>query len=75
MRRAASAIGRGFAKVLVGKETEAHAQHLVDTEVRPGAMVNTDGRFSFRNLTGVDVDYQVVSRDWAACARWLPLGA
>jgi transposase-like protein len=62
----------GFAKVLVGKETKAHAQQLVDTGVRAGAMVNTDGSWSFRNVTGVDVDYQVVSGDRAACERWLP---
>jgi len=46
----------GFAKVLVGKETKAHAQQLADTGVRAGAMVNTDGSWSFRNVTGVDVD-------------------
>lgn len=62
----------GFAKVLVGKETKAHAQQLVNTGVRAGAMVNTDGSWSFRNVTGVDVDYQVVSGDRAACERWLP---
>ena len=62
----------GFAKVLVGKETKAHTQQLVDTGVRAGAMVNTDGSWSFRNVTGVAVDYQVVSGDRAACARWLP---
>lgn len=62
----------GFAKVLVGKETKAHAQQLVDTGVRAGAMVNTGGSFSFRNLTGVDVDYQVLSGNGAACERWLP---
>lgn len=62
----------GFAKVLVGKETKAHAQQLADTGVRAGAMVNTDGSWSFRNVTGVDVDYQVVSGDRAACERWLP---
>ena len=62
----------GFAKVLVGKETKAHAQQLVDTGVRAGALVNTDGSWSFRNVTGVDVDYQVVSGDRAACERWLP---
>jgi len=57
----------GFAKVLVGKETKAHAQQLVDTGVRAGAMVKTDGSRSFRNVTGVDVDDQVVSGDRAAC--------
>ncbi|MEO6197345.1 MAG: hypothetical protein ABIP58_04465, partial [Dehalococcoidia bacterium] len=61
-----------FAKVLVGKETKAHAQQLADTGVRAGAMVNTDGSWSFRNVTGVDVDYQVVSGDRAGCERWLP---
>jgi transposase-like protein len=62
----------GFAKVLVGKETKAHAQELVDTGVRAGAMVNTDGSWSFRNLDNVDVDYQVVAGDPETCARWLP---
>lgn len=42
----------GFAKVVVGKETKAQAQQLVDTGVRTGAMVNTDGSWSFRNVTG-----------------------
>lgn len=62
----------GFAKVLVGKETKAHAQQLVDTGVRARAMVNTDGSWSFRNVTEVDVDDQVVSGDRATCERWLP---
>ena len=62
----------GFAKVLVGKETKAHAQQLVETGVRAGAMVNTDGSWSFRNLARVDVDYQVVAGDPETCARWLP---
>ena len=62
----------GFAKVLVGKGTKVHAQQLVDTGVRAGAMVNTDGSLSFRHVTGVDVDGQVVSGDRAACERWLP---
>ena len=51
----------GFAKVLVAKETKAHAQQLVDSGLRAGAMVNTDGSPSLRHVTGVDVDYQVVS--------------
>jgi hypothetical protein len=35
-------------------------------------MVNTDGSLSFRHVTGVDVNGQVVSGDRAACERWLP---
>lgn len=35
-------------------------------------MVNTDGNWSFKNLAGVVIDYQVVSGDWAECERWLP---
>ncbi len=62
----------GFAKVLVAKETKANAQQLVDSGIRSGAMVNTDGSPSLRNLERVDVDYQVVSGDPAACDRWLP---
>ena len=62
----------GFAKVLAAKETKAHAQQLVETGVRAGAMVNTDGSWSFRNVGGIDVDYQVVAGDPEACARWLP---
>jgi transposase-like protein len=62
----------GFAKVLVGKETKVQAQQLVDTGVRAGAMVNTDGSWSFRNVGGVDVDYQVVSGNPEARDRWLP---
>ena len=62
----------GFAKVWVGKETKAHAPQLVDTGGRAGAMGNTDGSWSFRHVTGGDVDYHVVSGDRAACERWWP---
>jgi len=62
----------GFAKVLVAKETKTNAQRLVDTSIRKGAMVNTDGSPSLRNLSNVDSDYQVVSGDREACDRWLP---
>ncbi len=62
----------GFAKILVGKETKAHAQQLVDTGMRPGALVNTDGSPSLRYVAGVDLDYQVVSSDKDVCERWLP---
>jgi len=62
----------GFAKVVLAQETKAHAQQLIDTGVRRGAMVNPDGRFSFRNVTGVDGDYQVVDGDGDECAQWLP---
>jgi len=62
----------GFAKILVGKETKAHAQQLVNTGMRAGAMVNTDGSPSLRHVAGVDLDYQVVSGDKEACERWLP---
>jgi hypothetical protein len=46
----------GFAKVLVAKETKPHAQQLVDTGIRAGAMVNTDGSPSLRHVAGVDLD-------------------
>ncbi len=62
----------GFAKVLVAKETKANAQKLVDTGIKPDAMVNTDGSPCLRNLERVDVDYQVVSGDRETCDRWLP---
>ena len=62
----------GFAKVLVAKETKANAQQLVDTGMKKAAIVNTDGSPSLRNLSHVDVDYQVVSGDRDACDRWLP---
>lgn len=62
----------GFAKVLVGKATKAQAQQLVDRGVRTGAMVNTGGSWSFRNVGGVEVHDKVVSGDREACARWLP---
>jgi hypothetical protein len=56
----------------VAKETKVNAQQLVDTAIKTGAMVNTDGSPSLRNLERVDVDYQVVSGDAQACDRWLP---
>jgi len=62
----------GFAKVLVGKETKINAQKLVDTGVKEGSMVNTDGSPSLTNLKRVDVDYQVVSGDPEMCTHWLP---
>ena len=49
-----------------------NAQQLVDTGIRAGAMVNTDGSPSLINLERVDVDYQVVSGDPDVCDRWLP---
>ncbi len=64
--------GITLAKVLVAKETKANAQQLVDSGLRKGVMVNTDGNPSLRNLERVDVDYQVVSGDPQACDRWLP---
>ena len=60
----------GFAKVLVGKETKANAQKLVDHGVKEGAMVNTDAKL--KTLKKVDHDYQAVSGDREACDRWLP---
>jgi len=62
----------GFAKVLVAQETKVNAQQLVDTGIRAGAMVNTDGSPSLINLKRVDVDYQVVSGEPEVCDRWLP---
>ena len=62
----------GFAKILVAQETKENAQTLVDTGIQAGAMVNTDGSPSLRNLDRVDVDYQVVSGDREICDRWLP---
>ncbi len=44
----------------------------MDTGIRAGAMVNTDGSPSLKNFDRVDVYYQVVSGDPAACDRWLP---
>lgn len=62
----------GFAKVLVAKETKENAQKLVDTGVKEGSFVNTDGSQSLINLERIDVDYQVVSGDPIMCAHWLP---
>ena len=60
----------GFAKVYVAKETKENAQKLVDQSIKKGAMVNTDGKF--KNLDGVDHDYQVVSGKPEVCKHWLP---
>ena len=39
--------------------------------VRTGTMVNTDGSWSVRNVTGVVADDQVVAGELDTCARWL----
>lgn len=62
----------GFAKVVVASETKKNAQEFVNNAVAPGAMINTDGSPSLRNLEGVDVDYQVVSGRKEVIKSWLP---
>ena len=62
----------GFAKVIVATETKKNAQAFVDKAVEPGAMINTDGSPSLRNLEHVDVDYQVVAGNKEIVNSWLP---
>lgn len=62
----------GFAKVVVAKETKINAQTFVNRGVEPGSMINTDGSPSLRNLSGVDVDYQVVGGSKDIIKSWLP---
>lgn len=62
----------GFAKVLVANETKKDAQDFVNNSIKAGAMVNTDGSPSVRNLENVDVDYQVMGGNQAAIDHWLP---
>lgn len=62
----------GFAKVVVAKETKENAQNFVDNVIEPGAMINTDGSPSLRNLERVDVDYQVVGGNKEIVKAWLP---
>jgi len=62
----------GFAKVIVANETKKEAQEFVDKSVAQGAMVNTDGSPSLRDLKNVDVDYQVVGGDQDTLDHWLP---
>jgi len=62
----------GFAKVMVGDETKQNAQKFVKDAVAEGSMLNTDGSPSLINLTGVDVDYQVVATDKEILDHWLP---
>lgn len=62
----------GFAKVVVATETKKNAQTFVDKAIEPGAMINTDGSPSLRNLERVDVDYQVVGGNKEIVKSWLP---
>ena len=62
----------GFAKVIVTEETKEAAQAFVDKALAKDAFVNTDGGQAFRNLVGVDVDYQVTNQDPEIIGRWLP---
>jgi ISXO2-like transposase domain len=62
----------GFAKVAVAQETKADAQAFVDKAIAPGSLVNTDGGQAFRDLKGVDADYQVTDQDPEIIGRWLP---
>jgi len=62
----------GFAKVLVTEETKKNAQQFVTKAIKPGALVNTDGSQSLRNLAGIDSDYQVTDGDPTIIGRWLP---
>jgi hypothetical protein len=62
----------GFAKVIVANETKKEAQEFVDKSVAQGALVNTDGSPSLRDLKNVDVDYQVVGGDQDTIDHWLP---
>ncbi len=62
----------GFAKVVVAKETKENAQNFANDAIEPGTLVNTDGSPSLRNLSGVDVDYQVVSGRKEVVRSWLP---
>lgn len=62
----------GFAKVIIANETKKEAQDFVDKSVQKGAMINTDGSPSLRDLKGVDVDYQVVAGNQATINHWLP---
>lgn len=62
----------GFAKVTVARETKIFAQKFVDGAVEPQTMVNADASNSFANLTGVDVDQQVMHNMPERLDRWLP---
>ena len=62
----------GFAKVVVAKETKENAQSFADQAIEQGTMVNTDGSPSLKNITGFDVDYQVVGGKKEVVNSWLP---
>lgn len=62
----------GFAKVLMGTESQSRTQTLINRGVEPGAFVNTDGALGFRTLKGVDADHQFVGQDQVVIDRWLP---
>jgi hypothetical protein len=62
----------GFAKVIVASETKENAKTFADQAIEKGAMINTDGSPSLRNIEGHDVDYQVVSGKKDVLNAWLP---
>jgi ISXO2-like transposase domain len=51
----------GFARVIVANETKENAKAFADKAIDRGALINTDGSPSLRNIEGHDVDYHVVS--------------
>jgi hypothetical protein len=62
----------GFAKVIVASETKENAKAFADQAIEKGAIINTDGSPSLRNIEGHDVDYQVVSGKKDVLNAWLP---
>jgi transposase-like protein len=59
-------------EILVAEETKKNAQEFVNSSIESGSMINTDGSPSLRNLSGVDVDYQVVGGNKEIVKSWLP---
>jgi len=62
----------GFAKVIIGAKTKQNARNFVNANVNQGAMLNTDGSPSLRNLTGMDVDYRVAGANKEILDHCLP---
>lgn len=62
----------GFAKVMVGKETQWDAQGFVTDNIEPGVNLKTDGSYAYKNLVGVNVRSEKVFKDKEILDRWLP---
>ena len=62
----------GFVKVSVQPEKKQNVQEVVDKNIEPGSLVNTDGGRSVIDIKNVDHVYEVVAGDQKVVDLWLP---